>query len=514
MRLRSLRARLLAGVAVLVACGLTAGAVVTYEEQRSFLMDRVDQQVQEAATPLSFELGVRRRFDARAGSPPGTRQPADRPPSGGNGRGGQPPPTAAAALPPGTFGALLSASGRVLKARTFSYGGRSAPHPALPLHPQLSTFGALHPFTVSSRGAAGQSYRAAAFRTQSGQIMLVAVPLHEVTQTLHRLIKVELMAGIAVILALIALGWLVIRLGLRPLTRIGQTASEIAAGDLSRRVAPSDGRTEVGRLGRSLNEMLAQIETAFAARQDSEDRLRRFLADASHELRTPLAAIRGYAELFGMGAAEDRETLARAMSRIESESARMGVLVEDLLVLAQLDHAPEPRRVPVDLGELVEQASADLRVTAPDREVTLRLDPNGCQTVLGDPSQLRQVLANLTRNAVVHTPPETTIELSVTGDDELVRATVRDHGPGLPAGAGTQLFERFWRSERGRSRGRDGAGLGLAIADAIVAAHGGSIEAENAPGGGARFVVTLPAARVATPSPGSQETLSLLTSDS
>jgi two-component system OmpR family sensor kinase len=412
-------------------------------------------------------------------------------------------------LPPATFGALLAGNGKVLEERTFSYGSRTGPRPALPAHPPISTFASLHPFTISSHGSAGQSYRAAAFRTRAGQTLLVAVPLHEVNQTLHRLVEVELIVGGGVILALIALGWFVIRIGLRPLTRIGQTASEIAAGDLSRRVQPADGRTEVGRLGRSLNEMLGQIEAAFAARRASEERLRRFLADASHELRTPLAAIRGYAELFGMGAAEDPDTLARAMSRIESEAARMGVLVEDLLLLAQLDQAPEPRRIAVDLAELVGQAADDLRVTAPDRDVALRRVGEGPWIVVGDPSQLRQVLANLTRNAVVHTPPGTPIELSLSGGDGIVEAAVRDHGPGLPAGARGQLFQRFWRSEGGRSRGRDGAGLGLAIADAVVGAHGGSIEAQDAAGGGARFVVTLPAADAshAARPPGTEETL-------
>ena len=306
---------------------------------------------------------------------------------------------------------------------------------------------------------------------------------------------VELLVGAGVILALIALGAIVIRIGLRPLSRIGQTASEIAAGDLSRRVEPSDATTEVGRLGASLNEMLAQIETAFAARQDSENRLRRFLADASHELRTPLAAIRGYAELFRIGAADDPETLARAMSRIESESQRMGVLVEDLLLLAQLDQVPEPRRVPVDLSQLAEHAVDDLRVTAPDRVVSLHQTQPA--TVLGDPDQLRQLLANLTRNAVVHTPVGTPVELSVDRRGDNVVLVVRDHGPGLPADAGEALFERFWRSEGGRRRGRGGAGLGLAIADAIVQAHFGTISADDAPDGGARFVVTL----AATPQP-------------
>ncbi len=486
MRLRSLRARLLAGVAVLVACGLTAGAVVTYAEQRSFLLDRADQQVQSAIGPLSFQLGLDGRHARGDDGRPRTPGPT----LPGPGRGG--PVGAAAVLPPGTFGALLGTGGKVIKSRTFSYGERSQPRPALPKHVPVSTPGSLRTFTVHSRGAAGQSYRAVAIRTDSSRTVVVAVPLREVEQTLHRLIMVELLVGAGVILALIALGAIVIRIGLRPLRRIGQTAAEIAAGDLSRRVDTADASTEVGRLGRSLNEMLAQIETAFAARRDSEDRLRRFLADASHELRTPLAAIRGYSELFRIGAADDPDTLARAMSRIESEAVRMGVLVEDLLLLAQLDQMPEAKRVPVDLSQLAEQAVDDLRVTAPGRVV--RLEQTGHATVLGDPDQLRQLLANLTGNAVIHTPPGTPVALSVDGRGDEVVLVVRDYGPGLPAGAGEALFERFWRSEGGRSRGRGGAGLGLAIADAIVNAHLGTISAANAPGGGARFVVTLAAA--------------------
>jgi two-component system, OmpR family, sensor kinase len=488
LRLRSLRARLLAGVALLVACGLTAGAVVTYAEQRSFLLDRVDQQVQSAVGPLSFQLGLGgRRAPNGAGlirprSPgPTLRSPGQRGPVGG-----------AAVLPPGTFGALLGSGGRLIRTRTFSYGERSQPRPVLPKRFPVSTGGSLRTFTVHSPGASGQSYRAAAIRTYDGRTVLVAVPLREVDQTLHRLVMVELLVGAGVILALIALGAIVIRVSLRPLGQIGQTASEIAAGDLSRRVEPSDSSTEVGRLGRSLNEMLGQIETAFAARRDSEDRLRRFLADASHELRTPLAAIRGYAELFRIGAAADPKTLARAMSRIESEAVRMGVLVEDLLLLAQLDQVPEPRRMPVDLSQLAEQAVDDLRVTAPGRVVSL--EHTDLTTVLGDPDQLRQLLANLTRNAVIHTPDGTTVALSVGRRADDVVLTVRDHGPGLPTGAGEALFDRFWRSEGGRSRGRGGAGLGLAIADAIVHAHHGTISADDAPGGGARFVATLPAA--------------------
>jgi two-component system OmpR family sensor kinase len=236
--------------------------------------------------------------------------------------------------------------------------------------------------------------------------------------------------------------------------------------------------------------MLMQIEQAFDDRAESEDRLRRFLSDASHELRTPLASIRGYAELFRLGVAREPEELERAMARIESEAARMGVLVENLLLLARLDELPEMRLVPVDLRQLAEHAAQDTSAVAPRREVRLTADDE--VRVLADPEQLRQVLANLTRNAVVHTPAEAAIEINVRRDGDLGVLEVRDHGPGLPDDAGEHVFDRFWRTEGGRSRGRGGSGLGLAIVKAIVLAHHGEVHAANAPDGGAVFTVTLP----------------------
>ncbi len=503
----SLRARLLAGMAALVAVGLGVAALVTYEEQRSFLMSRVEQQVESALGPVSFQL---RALPGRRAGATG----AGTPPSGtGTGAG------AAArrfdlrrttALPPGTFGEVLGPTGAVLDRRTFSYGEGTPAYPAIPVDLLITRSGRpTRFFTLRSGGASSTRYRAAAFAI-GGDTIVVAVPLREVDDTLHRLVIVELLVGIGVILALVALGRLVIGLGLRPLERIGRVASEIAGGDLSRRVTETDSRTEVGRLGQSLNDMLAQIERAFADRSQSEDRLRRFLADASHELRTPLASIRGYAELFRLGLADDPATLERAMNRIEAEATRMGVLVEDLLLLAQLDQAPEPRRSSVDLRELVEHAAADARVLAPDREITVTAGDRA--VVLGDADQLRQLLANLMRNAVIHTPDGIPIELSCgVGDRGRGQIIVRDHGPGLPADAGDQIFERFWRSETGRRRGRGGAGLGLAIVRAVVAAHAGDVRAENMVDGGVRFVVTFPLADRANPS---QETLSLLTSGS
>jgi two-component system OmpR family sensor kinase len=318
---------------------------------------------------------------------------------------------------------------------------------------------------------------------------VVAIPLREVTQNLNRLLLVEGLVIVGVLIALGAAAWAIVRVGLLPLDRMGHTASSIAGGDLSHRVESTDPRTEVGRLGIALNAMLDRLESAFSKREESEGRLRQFIADASHELRTPLASIRGYAEVFRMGAASDPAETARAMQRIEEEATRMGVLVEDLLMLARLDELPEVPHTDVDLAALARDAVDDARATAPNREIEVRSAP---AEVLGDAHQLRQVLGNLLRNALVHTPHGTPIDVTVEREDGRARLTVRDHGPGLPTDDPQALFERFWRAEGGRERGRAGAGLGLAIVAAIVDAHDGEVEAFNAPGGGAAFVVRLP----------------------
>jgi two-component system OmpR family sensor kinase len=482
----SLRARLLISLVLLVAIALGVAGAVTYEEQRSFLYTRVDQQVAASEFLVATRLGVARSPVRGFPSVPSIpRRPPRRAPE--------------RFQADGTYGLLLGPTGRVLASVQFDDGQGSAPAPALPAKLPVSRLGSshLHLINVNAKTGSGLRYRVAALAVSRGRVLVVAVPLREVDQTLHRLLVVEGLVGGGVILALLVLGWFVIQLGLRPLERIGRVAGEIArgnhsadAGALSRRVSPASSRTEVGRLGLSLNEMLVQIERAFADRRQSEGRLRQFLADASHELRTPLASIRGYAEAFRMGAASDGATLERAMARIESEAARMGALVENLLLLASLDELPQQRRDPVDLSELAEHAADDMRAVAPDRAV--RVDVNGPLLVQADPDQLRQVLANLLRNAVVHTPPESPIELRVRRRDGRAVFEVRDHGPGLPADAGDRVFERFWRSEGGRRRGRGGAGLGLAIVKAIVQAHHGEVHAANAADGGAVFRVILP----------------------
>jgi HAMP domain-containing protein len=235
---------------------------------------------------------------------------------------------------------------------------------------------------------------------------------------------------VGVVLALLGIaGWAVVRIGLLPLDRMGHTAGQIAGGDLSHRVEATDPRTEVGRLGIALNRMLDRLEEAFTRRKESEDRLRTFIADASHELRTPLASIRGYAELFRMGAVPEGLERERAMRRIEDEAARMGVLVEDLLTLARLDEIADAPHTELDVATLAGDAVDDARATAPDREIGLDARP---AAVRGDAHQLRQVLGNLLRNALVHTPAGTPIEVTVEPEPEVVRVSVRDHRPGLP----------------------------------------------------------------------------------
>jgi two-component system, OmpR family, sensor kinase len=461
----SLRTRLLVAVLAITAAGLLLLAGITYFGQRSFLLDRLDDQIAHAPPAAAGLLGV---GDPRGGGGPP-------PPGGGGGPG--------SGLPPGTYVEHRNADGTVDGPQVFDYGQDITADPALPDDIPLRT-----PFTVSGENGDETSYRVYAEPDRFGTgVTVVAAPLTEIDATLNRLLAIESLVILGVLVALGFVAWAVVRVGLLPLDRIGHTAGAIAGGDLSHRVESVDPRTEVGRLGIAFNAMLDRLEGAFIQRQASEDRLRRFLADASHELRTPLASIRGYAELFRMGAARSPEDVDKAMRRIEDEAARMGVLVEDLLLLARLDEIAEAPHTSVDVVALAGDAVDDARATAPDRAITLVSD-DADGRVLGDVHQLRQVLGNLLRNALVHTPAGTPIEVGVAVGDDRVVVEVRDHGLGLPGGDPDALFERFWRAEARRERGKAGAGLGLAIVDA----HGGTVSAADVPDGGAAFSVVLP----------------------
>ncbi|GHE34649.1 two-component sensor histidine kinase [Streptosporangium violaceochromogenes] len=334
---------------------------------------------------------------------------------------------------------------------------------------------------------------------QGGAIVL-AVDMTEVRQIVGQLALVELLGGGGLMLVLAGAGVTIIRRSMRPLEEIERTAQAIAAGDLSRRVPDADPGTEVGRLGRSLNGMLAQIETAFQARSESEaaarrseERMRRFVADASHELRTPLTSIRGFAEFYRQAPDVDPAPLMR---RVESEATRMGLLVDDLLMLARMDRQRPMAMRPVDMIAIAADAVHDARILAPAREITLSVD-GAALIVQGDEVRLRQVVGNLMTNALTHTPDGTPVRVTLSAREGAVVVEVADEGPGLTGEQRERVFERFYRvdSSRGRSAPESGGnGLGLAIVAAMVEAHGGTVAVESDHGKGATFRVVLPLA--------------------
>ncbi len=477
----SLRTRLVVGLVLLTATGLAVVGAITYAAERSFLLNRVDQQLRSSINAVSIALDDR-GFSVGDANTKGA-------PDGGGGRGPDGhggDRTITTDLPPGTYGQRRTNAGAVVGHTAFSYGEKALPTPRLPVRLPLNRI-----VSVGAVGSSAVQYRVLAEReSDRSAITVVAVPLTDVSSTLDRLLGIEGIVIGVVVVALGLLALLVVAVGLRPLDRIARGAGAIAAGDLAHRVEPATPRTEVGRLGIALNTMLDRLQDAFQARERSEDRLRQFLADASHELRTPLASIRGYAEVFRLGAATEPDDLATAMRRIEDEAARMGVLVEDLLALARLDAVREPVREAVELSLVVAEAVDAARVVAKDRPISLHGDPS--VSVQGDRLELRRAIDNLMRNALTHTPADAAIEVTVRRGGDGAEVEIRDHGPGLPAGDPAELFERFSRPAVGRSRGKGGAGLGLAIVAATVARHDGTVVAENAPGGGARFIMRLP----------------------
>lgn len=349
------------------------------------------------------------------------------------------------------------------------------------------------PFTVKAPG--GTNWRVATAQLSNGAgTVALAVPMTPIEKTVGRLWLLTFVVGLATLTAVSVIGWLAVRRAFRPLTKIEDTASAIAAGDLTRRVPTPTAQDEVSSLSDSLNIMLADIEQAFSVRKASEQRMRQFVADASHELRTPLATVRGYAELYRVGGVREPEDVAGAMRRIEDEATRMTRLVESLLLLTRWDSTGQMQREPVDLTVLSSDVVQDARVRAPER--TVRLMPLGAGSgrpiALGDDGALRQVLTNLVANAMAHTPQGTSIEVALGVDSARCVVEVRDHGEGIDPGASARVFERFYRADAGRTRERGGSGLGLAIVATIVARHDGTVRHQPTPGGGATFRVELP----------------------
>ena len=466
----SLRGRLLVGVISLLVVGLLAADAATYVLFQSSLTGRIDAELTSRSTvDVAFNV-LRNNCRAEPGS--------------------------AAGFPANTVTELLNDDGSVqLACRVGGFASSSSgAGPVLPKSMPATSFDEpAQPITVAGTGPVHR-YRLTYWSENSfeGELVVFAIPIDDAQATLAQLLQLELFISLAVVVGTALLAWLIIEIGLRPLRRMGSVAGEIAGGDLSRRVEPTTPKTEIGRLGLALNAMLSQIERAFAERTASERRLRRFIADASHELRTPLTSIRGYSEMLRRGASESPEDSELARRRIEEESVRMSALVDDMLLIARLDQGRPLELTPVDLQSIARDAAADARVVAPQRKITIAAERP--VVVSGDDTRLRQVVGNLVRNALVHTPSRSPIEIAVTTRNGTAHLEVADHGPGLRAEDQERIFEPFYRADPSRSRDSGGAGLGLSIVSAVVAAHGGRVSVKETSGGGATFDVELPLA--------------------
>ena len=452
---------LVAATLVLVACGLAASGIMVTSILRHSLVSRIDQTLTEASR--SWAQAPRRQS-----APPYEGPDPGRPPSKFYVRG------------IGTDGTPFTA-----------INDRNA-EPALPPDNNVGP----NPTTLASVNGSDIQWRAVSVRGPHG-LITVAIDLSDVQHTVRSLVWLQFGIGVAVLIVVGIAGFAVVHRSLRPLTEVEQTAAAIAAGQLDRRVPERDPRTEVGRLSLALNGMLTQIQQAVASSESSaekargsEDRMRRFITDASHELRTPLTTIRGFAELYRQGAARD---VAMLLSRIESEASRMGLLVDDLLLLARLDVQRPLEYLRVDLLALVSDAVHDAQAIDPKRTITMEvLDGPGTPEVLGDEPRLRQVLSNLVVNALQHTPSsaDVVIRVGTAGDDAVLE--VADRGPGMSQEDASRVFERFYRTDSSRARASGGTGLGLSIVNSLVHAHGGVVTVTTAPGEGCCFRVTLP----------------------
>ncbi|MGP3960436.1 ATP-binding protein [Nonomuraea sp. 3N208] len=468
--------RLVSATLLLVTLAITLTGLFAVRLLRGYLIDRVDQQLRAASAPRELP-------------PP-------------------PEPRPVGARPQRFFGlfhvVVLNANGATIRTLSESTDEHVPALPKLAAADVLALQG--RPFTVESRAAGGPSWRVVAAPGREGQSRVIAVNLGDVDATVSQLALIVAVAGGGTLIVLGVVCYWLVRRSLRPLRDIARTAKDIAGGDLSRRVPLWAATTEVGKLGRSLNIMLARIESAAREREEaaesarrsataarrSEELMRRFMADASHELRTPLTSIRGFAELYRLGEERDLDEAVRLLSRIEGQAARMGLLVEDMLLLARLDQRRELAMRPVDLLSLAATAVIDAQTLAPDRRIELvRLfGGEGDVMMIGDEPRLGQVLGNLVTNALTHTPPGTAFQVRVGVDGDRAVVEVADEGPGFPPEVAERVFERFYRADP--ARGAGGAGLGLSIAATLVEAHGGIVTAESEPGKGTLFRVILP----------------------
>ncbi|WP_432982033.1 sensor histidine kinase [Dactylosporangium sp. CA-233914] len=488
-----LSVKLVALMLVLLAAALFITGAGNVYSTRDYLTKRVDQQLHDSFQQAKHQCGpTGDQFPSRG---PGRDAPAQR---------------------NGYYVACIAGNGAITQ-ELFNANTEGQGAPALPstlpdlegtfIQGDPAAWGAYD--TVHPVGGSGHDWRVLyAFDRVHGGSAVVAISLNEVDDTVSQLVWRSFAIGAGVLFILAVVAYLLVRSSLRPLVEVEETAEAIAAGDLSRRVPEADPRTEVGGLSQALNTMLGQIETAFEERRASEqaalaseNRMRRFIADASHELRTPLTSIRGFAELHRQAGHSD-ETIGR----IEHHATRMGLLVDDLLLLARMDQQRPLDKKPVDLLSLATDALIDARVTAKDHRLRLRTASSGDDDadieppiVLGDEARLRQVLQNLLSNALHHTPAGTEVTVFVGTDANNAILEVADNGPGMTEQDAARVFERFYRTDPSRTRALGGSGLGLSIVAALVAAHNGQVTLKTHPGEGATFRVTIPLLRPSTP---------------
>lgn len=454
----SLRGRLTIAQLALTATALIVTATVTAWLVRDTLLDDIDRQLDTTAIQAAHDL---RNDDAG-------RAPHER-----------------AAYPEGTY-AELQRDGQVVASFVATSGPMVDDRPRPDVLRSADDVTSERRLTLPAESDL-PGYRVLLTRTGPDEVQVSAIPLGGVSSTMTGLVAVEAVVIGVVLLIMVLVSRTTIALGLRPLTAVTATADTIAGGDLSRRVAADD-YTEVGLLGRAFNALLDHVQSAFADRDASEERLRQFVADASHELRTPLTTVRGYTELLARGEITGEPATIEALTRISHEADRMGGLLEDLLLLAQLDQRRPLEHRPVDLVAVTRDAVGDIATLTPDH--TFTMSAAAAPTVWGDEARLRQVLGNLLNNTRQHTPTGTHVEIRVDQDPTMGIIEVRDDGPGLDSTQAENVFERFYRGDPARSG--EGSGLGLAIVASIVNAHDGVVRCDSRPEAGATFVVGIP----------------------
>lgn len=483
LRTWSLRSRLTLGVVLLTAAGFILSSLVAKHALEDYLIGQVDRQLltlSETTLPRVAQSGIAEDQDDYFGRHDDRRE-----------RDGVPRPGTPLSRIPTTFSVtVLDANGLV----TGNLGGDLN---SARIADYLDDFDlsevAEHQGEAFTVDGEGERFRAIAVPLPNNAGSIVAAQsLGDLNRTVGQLGFLFLLIGASLLVLVAIASRIVIKIGMKPLEDVEVTAEQIAAGDLSARMPDANPHTEVGRLVTSLNSMLGRIEQSFDARTESENKLRRFVADASHELRTPLTAIRGFSELYRQGAVTGEEPTRELLGRIEGESKRMGSLVEDLLLLARLDQAREMEAKPVDLTEVVDSAVASARAAGPSHPVSFKKSSEEL-FALGDEARIHQVVANLLANARAHTPAGTKIDVSIARDTDGIRISVADNGPGLSDEDQKKVFERFYRADPSRVRvDGEGSGLGLSIVDAVMKAHGGSVTVTSELGKGSTFTLFFP----------------------